>query len=161
MCAYRVTPFERGEDAFDHASILSLFLFLFFLEDERGGRLFPSQVFARGKDSKGRGGEGRKKRGKEETTRDFLHTIRITGSLEHRVSFAFPFELSYSFRLPLFPPSSLFFPFPPLERNKNNGERFLGPEEPQRKAADDAGRSILAQKEEREIKEERKKEKIL
>ena len=71
------------------------------------------------------------------------------------------------FAFPYFPSPLLVFPFStgsslsPLERNKNNGERFLGPEEPQRKAADDAGRSILAQKEEREIKEERKKEKIL
>ena len=97
-----------------HRFSLSLSLSLFFLEDERGGRLFPSQVFARGKDSKGRGGEGRKKRGKEETTRDFLHTIRITGSRASGL-------ICFSFRALLFlspslisPPPSLFFPFPPV-----------------------------------------------
>lgn len=107
-CAYRITLFERG--VFDHA--VSLSLSLFFLMKEAEGcfpaKFLPVEKIRWG----GEGREERKKRGKEETTRDFLHTIRITGSPppSSRASslICFSFRLSYSFRLPLFPPSFSF-----------------------------------------------------
>lgn len=86
----------------------------------------------------GKGREKGKKRGNDFSRFLAYHSHYLR--LEHRVSFAFPFELSIPFAFPHFPSFftgsslSLSLSLRARSRNKNNGERFLGLGEPQRKA---------------------------
>lgn len=162
-CAYRITLFERG--VFDHAVSLSLSV----LSYERGGGLLPSQVFARGKDSMGRGGKGgtkeKRERGNDSRFLAYHSHYRLSPSILSSIESHLLFLSALLFLSPSLISSLLLFPFSPVHLSpfervraiKTTASVFSRSRRTSEQSTDDAGRSILVQKEEREIKEEEKK----